>query len=156
MPRKAKNMKPHNKPATGRKTKKRSAHQTVQRQQRQPPVVSVVSTKKLPLRQMKSLREWVLWIKTTRKVGYRWFERFGHKFGWWQHIGAGNFRRVHATLEDYLSIKQIYEVMQEDARLDAETLTLVLDLLEKRSALDNSLLKLLALVRTRAKKKDSS
>ncbi len=73
----------------------------------------------------------ILEIKQRRKVGYRWFERFEHhKFGWYQHIGAGEFKQARATEQDYLDVKQVYDLLREDAKIDAELLTLLLELIE--------------------------
>lgn len=79
----------------------------------------------------------VLDVKSRRKVGYRWFERFGkHRFGWYEHIGAGHFDQVRATADDFEDVKQVYDLIKEDEKIDAELLTLLLDLIAKRAETD--------------------
>lgn len=124
-------MKTHHQRLEASDGKKRQAVNTSMRQTRQASSVTSDEPKKLTLRKSKALRSMILDIKERRKVGYRWFERFGnHCFGWYQHIGSGNFKQVHATEQDYQSVKRIYDLLKEDALIDAQLLTLLLDLIE--------------------------
>lgn len=132
--------------------KKHQPVHTPQRQKRQVSPVTSDKGQKLPLRKVKHLQTMILDVKDRRKVGYRWFERFGkHRFGWYQHIAAGNFNQVHVTELDYFRIKQVYDLMREDAKIDAELLTLLLDYIEQRSKCDETMGKIVAVARRNTK-----
>jgi hypothetical protein len=145
-------MKTHQKRTETLKTKKRLALHTTMRQTRQSSSVASVKAPKLPLGKMKALKTMVLDVKERRGVGYRWFERFHkHCFGWYQHIGAGEFKHVHATMQDYLDVKQVYDLLREDAKIDAELLTLLLDYIEKRNECEAIIGKVIAIARRNTK-----
>lgn len=94
----------------------------------------------------------ILDIRERRQVGYRWFERFGkHHFGWYQHIGTGNFKQVHATEQDYCDVKQVYDLLRDNAKLDAELLSLLLDYIEQRSKCDETMSKIVSIARRNTK-----
>lgn len=117
---------------------KRMTEHTTSRQTRQYSSVITDGTKKLNPRKLKVLQAMILDVKRRRGVGYRWFERFAkHRFGWYEHIGAGNFKQVRATVQDYLDVKQVYDLLREDAKIDSELLTLLLDLIQKQGEVES-------------------
>lgn len=148
----AKNTKMHQNAPETLNGKKRGAVHTLPRQTRQVASVTSVKGAKLPPSKMKTLKMMILDVKDRRQVGYRWFERFHkHCFGWYQQIGSGNFKQVHATEQDYCDVKQVYDLLRDNAKLDAELLTLLLDYIEQRSRCDETMGKIIALARRNTK-----
>ena len=91
----------------------------------------------------------VLWLRERR--GYRWLSRYtGRGHGWWQQVGAGKRKRVAPNHSDLTNVQRLYEIMQADQSIDSEALTLLLDVVEARSQMDQALTKLINLVRKRA------
>ena len=145
-------MKTHQSPVKASKSQKGYLGHTTKRQTRQVSSVISVKGRKLPLSRMKTLKMMILDVKERRQVGYRWFERFHkHCFGWYQHIGSGRFDQVRATMQDYLDVKQVYDLLKEDAKIDAELLTLLLDYIEQRSKCDETMTKIIAVARRNTK-----
>lgn len=129
----------------------RTVNHPTKRQTRQVASVTSVNTKKLTLKRLNSLKLMILDIKQRRLVGYRWFEQYSdHKFGWWQHIGAGEFDQIHATEKDFNDIQRLHHLLLEDAELDAELLPLVLRRLQKQTELNQIDLEIIDLARRRA------
>lgn len=148
----AENTKTHQKRVEAQNSKKREAVHTTLRQTRQVASVASVKGAKLPLGKMKTLQTMILDVKERRQVGYRWFERFHkHCFGWYQQIGSGNFKQVHATEQDYCDVKQVYDLLRDNAKLDAELLTLLLDYIEQRSRCDETMGKIISVARRNTK-----
>lgn len=144
--------KTHQKRAEASKSRQGQIVHAAPRQTRQ--VSSVASDKgaKLPLGKMKTLKMMILDVKERRQVGYRWFERFHkHCFGWYQQIGSGNFKQVHATEQDYCDVKQVYDLLRDNAKLDSELLTLLLDYLEQRSKCDETMNRIVTIARRNTK-----
>ncbi len=101
---------------------------------------------------MKALQTMILDVKKRRRVGYRWFERFHkHCFGWYQHIGAGQFRQVHATMQDYLDVKQVHDLMKEDGKVDAELLELLIGYIEKQHECESIINRIIVIARRNTK-----
>lgn len=122
------------------------------RQIRQVSSVTSVKAPKLPPAKMKALKTMILDVKERRNVGYRWFERFHkHCFGWYQHIGAGQFNQVHATMQDYIDVKQVYDLLRENAKVDAELLDLILEYIEQRSRCDETMTRIISIARRNTK-----
>lgn len=145
-------MKTHQKHLETPISKKRPPVHAPMRQTRQAPSVISDKAPKLTLRKVKTLRAMILDIRERRQVGYRWFERFGkHRFGWYQHIGTGNFKQVHATEQDYCDVKQVYDLLRDNAKLDAELLSLLLDYIEQRSKCDETMSKIVSIARRNTK-----
>lgn len=133
------------------KSEKGIQTRTTPRQKRQNDSDASVSTRKLTLFRLRSLQKMILDIKTRRGVGYRWFERFGqHRFGWYEHVGAGNFKQVHAIQRDYDDIKQVYDLIKDDAKIDAELLTLLLDLIQKQNEVESIMSRIITIARRHA------
>lgn len=125
---------------------------TTQRQTRQMTPVTSVKAPKIAPAKMKALQMMILDVKKRRQVGYRWFERFHkHCFGWYQHIGAGRFDQVHATYQDYLDVKQVYDLLRENAKVDSELLNLILEYIEQRSKCDETMTQIISIARRNTK-----
>lgn len=144
-----KTLQTHSKPFSG---EKHLAGSTTMRQIRQVSSVTSVKAPKLPPAKMKALKTMILDVKERRNVGYRWFERFHkHCFGWYQHIGAGQFNQVHATMQDYIDVKQVYDLLRENAKVDAELLDLILEYIEQRSKCDETMTRIISIARRNTK-----
>ena len=102
--------------------------------------------------QRRELRDCVLWLKEQR--GYRWVAKHtrgkARSHTWWQAIAIGR-RDVIPTLLDLRAARQLYDIMQDEHDIDEQMLTLLLEVIEHRAALDGALTKLLQLVRSRSK-----
>lgn len=131
-----------------RSTKKRIVVRSDSRQRRQRPAVVAVGISRVNTREFKRLRTMVLWLRERR--GYRWLAKYtGRGHGWWQQVGAGHSRRVAPTHADYTNVQRLYEIMQADQSIDAEALSLLLEVIEARSQMDMALTQLITLVRKR-------
>jgi len=96
----------------------------------------------------------ILWLKDQRAGGYRWVARHtprgARSFGWFQRVAAGH-RDVKPTRADLDAIRRLYDLMQEEHDLDDQVLTLLLDIIEHRGAMDASLSRLITLIRAKGK-----
>ena len=122
------------------------------RQKRQNRSVASAQNSRLTGRYMlKHMTIMVKWLAEHRKGGYRWIQ--GHtsrKFGWWQHVGTGNYKTIKPTKNDYDMIKRIYDLLQDDVSTDNELLDTLLEIFEYRGKLDAALSRAVTIVRRRA------
>lgn len=95
------------------------------------------------------------WLRTRRPGGYRWVARHTSRgpqaFGWWERVATGK-RDVRPTVEDLRSLRRLYDLLVEEHDIDDQVLTLLLDVLEHRSAMDAALTKLVKLIRAKGQK----
>lgn len=97
--------------------------------------------------QVRRMADMARWIAERR--GYRWIARFaGHSFGYWQHIATRD-GQCKPKLDDYLTLKRIFDILQDGANLDSEMVALLLEIMEHRGQMDAALARLMALVRKR-------
>jgi hypothetical protein len=105
--------------------------------------------------QRQEMSQMILWLKGQRAGGYRWIARHtprgANSFGWHQRVAAGH-RDVKPTRADLDAIRRLYDLMQEEHDLDEQVLTLLLDIIEHRGAMDYSLSRLITLMRIKGKK----
>lgn len=141
-----KTLQTHSKPFSG---DKRPVSHTTPRQQRQHEAVSAVSTSRLNAREFKRFKTMVLWLQDRHS--YRWLEKYtGRTHGWLQQVGAGNRKRVAPNHADLTNVSRLYEIVQADQALDAEALTLLLEVMEARARMDAALTKLISMARKRS------
>jgi hypothetical protein len=105
--------------------------------------------------QRSELQQMILWLKDQRPGGYRWLASHSPRgraaFGWFQRVATG-CRDVKPLRADLDAIRRLYDLMQEEHDLDDQILTLLLDIIEHRGAMDASLSRLITLVRVKGKR----
>lgn len=97
--------------------------------------------------QVRRMADMARWIAEHR--GYRWLAKFTTRsFGYWQHIATRD-GQCKPKLDDYLTLKRIYDILQDGANLDSEMVALLLEIMEHRGQMDAALARLMMLVRRR-------
>lgn len=95
--------------------------------------------------QVRRMSEMALWI--AERKSYRWIAKFTTRsFGYWQHVAARD-GQVKPRLDDYTTLKRIYDIVRDGAALDSEMVALLLEVMEHRGRMDAALARLLNLVR---------
>lgn len=135
------------------RTAKSSIPQNRVRQSRKSTAVIPDDQKHITVLQRIDLQTMVLWLKDQRPGGYRWLARHTPRgataFGWWQRVATGK-RDVKPARADLEAVRRLYDLMQEEHDIDEQVLTLLLDIIEHRGAMDAALSKLIRLIRGKA------
>ncbi len=90
--------------------------------------------------------------EVARAHSLRWLARYTRRgYGWWDHVAHERFTIIKPTLDDYVAVKRVHDILKDGARIDAETMAATLEFMEAWATAQAKAARVLALVRKRAR-----